>query len=157
MVVSQSSGAHVTMPRSAQVPAPSQVFGFCDCFFARHVAGAQGVPATQFRQAPAPSQAPSRPQLAGAEGVQRACGSAAPAAMLLQLPRKPGTLQALQLVQLDDEQHTPSTQLPLSQSVPAPQLAPSGFFRHTAPAQVAGATQSASELHALAHMPPSHA
>jgi hypothetical protein len=155
--VLQSSGAQVTMPRAVQVPAPSQVFGFCDCFFAMHVAAAHGVPATQWRQAPAPSQAPSRPQLAAIEAVQRACGSAAPAATFEQVPRKPGTLQAVQLPQLDDEQQTPSTQLLLSQSEPAPQLAPSGFFRHTAPAQVAGATQSASELHELAHMPFSHA
>jgi hypothetical protein len=152
-VVSQSSGAQFTLPRSAHAPAPSQVFGFCDLFLLQ-VAGKHSVPATQWRQAPAPSQAPSVPQLAAGVALQRPWGSEPPAATLAQAPTKPGTLQAWQTPQDADPQQTPSVQLPLSQSVPAAHSAPSGFNLQSDPAQVAGAVQSASDVHDIVQAPP---
>ena len=92
-MVSQSLGAQLAVPRSAQVPAPSQVLGFCDFFLMLQVAAWQGVPALQRRQAPAPSHAPSRPQLEAGAAVQPPCGSVAPTGRLAQAPTKPGTLQ----------------------------------------------------------------
>jgi hypothetical protein len=44
-VVSQSLGAQLTLPRLTHAPAPSQVLGFCDFFFAMQLAGAQTVSA----------------------------------------------------------------------------------------------------------------
>jgi hypothetical protein len=152
VLVSQLSGAQLLLPRAVQVPAPSQVFGFCD-FLPLQVAGAHTVPAIQLRQAPAPLQLPSYPQLVGAVAVQRACGSVLPAATLEHAPRKPGTLQAWQVPQLAAPQQTPSTHQPLSHSVPDMQPAPSSFFRHTAPEQVDGGTQSLSSPQGAAQAP----
>jgi hypothetical protein len=134
------------------MPAPSQVFGFCD-FLLLHVAGRHTVPATQWRHAPAPSQAPSVPQVAAGVALQRPWGSAPPAATLVHAPTKPGTLQAWQLPQADDPQQTPSVQLPLLHSVPATHSAPSGFSLHSDPAQVAGGVQSESAVHDVVQAP----
>jgi hypothetical protein len=62
---------------------------------------------------------------------------AAPAALGAQVPA-PLTLQARQALQVDVEQQTPSTQLPLLHSVPAPQLAPLAFVAHPLELQVFG-------------------
>lgn len=68
-----------------------------------------------FRHCPAPSQVPVDPQ--GGAGTQRACGSAAPAETALQVPARPGTLQARQVPHEDVPQQTPSTQkLPVRHS-----------------------------------------
>jgi len=64
----------------------------------------------------------------GGLGTQPPCVSIAPAGIGLQLPAPPATLQAVQVPQLVAEQQTPSTQLPLSHSVPAVQTCPSRFF-----------------------------
>ena len=149
----QSSGAQLTVPRLVHVPLPSQVFGFEDIFLALQVAAAHTVPAIQERQAPAPLQLPSRPQLAAAAAVQRPCGSATPAATAAQLPRKPGTLQAWQAPQVAAAQQTASTQLPLSHSLPDVQPAPRALRRQMLPAQAAGAAQSASVVHEVAQAP----
>jgi hypothetical protein len=153
VAVSQSSGAQVTVPRFAHVPAPSQVFGFCEIFLALQLAGAQAVPATQGRQAPAPLQLPSRPQLVAGVAVQREWGSGTPLAMAAQLPRKPGTLQAWQAPQEAAAQQTPSTQLLLSHSVPLEQPAPRALRRQMLPAQAAGGAQSAFVAQEVAQAP----
>jgi hypothetical protein len=143
----QSSGAQVTIPRSAQVPAPSQVLALAD-FFLSHEGPAQSVPAGQSRHAPAPSQAPSSLQPLAGLAPQRACGSALPLATAAHVPTKPGTLQAWQVGHEVDPQQTPSTQLWLAQSEALEQAAPTAFAPHTPPApQVNGATQSALDTH----------
>jgi hypothetical protein len=72
-------------------------------------------------QAPLPLQVPVLPQVPLAE--QRACGSVTPAPTLAQVP-SPFRLQAWQVPQAAVEQQTPSTQLPVLHSCPAPQTAP---------------------------------
>jgi len=102
-----------------QVPAPSHAPIGVDND-PLHEALPQDVPAAIIRQAPVPSQVPLVPQ--GGAGWQSPCGSAAPAGTAVQAPALPVTLQDRQLVQLGDEQQTPSTQLPLSHSAAAAQI-----------------------------------
>lgn len=85
----------------------------------------QLVVAGAFRQAPAPSQVPFGPQGKLGLAAQPPCGSAVPAAIGWHDPAWPEMLHALQVPQLAEEQQTPSTQLPLPHSVPAPQSWPS--------------------------------
>lgn len=74
------------------------------------VSGAHGVPAAYLRQLPLPSQSPSRSQLALPLSWQVPRGSAAPDAVLVQVPGEPGELQVRQLPVQELVQHTPSTQ-----------------------------------------------
>jgi len=101
-------------------------------------------------QAPAPLHAPVLPH--GGFGAQRPCGSAALAATGAQVPALPDTLQAWQVLQALELQHTPSTQLsPVKQSVVAVQACPSRFkFPHRLVfgSQMVGDWQSASTVHA---------
>ena len=84
----------------------------------------QLVVAGAFWQAPAPSQVPRGPQGRLGLAAQPPCGSAAPAVIGWHDPAWPETLHALQVPQLGEEQHTPSTQFPLPHSVPAAQIWP---------------------------------
>ena len=79
----------------------------------------QLVPTGMRAQCPFPSQVPLSPQVPLA--AQPPCGSALPAVTGWQLPAFPVALQTWQVPQLALEQQTPSTQLPLSHSVAAPQ------------------------------------
>jgi hypothetical protein len=99
-----------------------------------------------------PSQAPLKPQ--GGAGVQPPCGSAAPAGTDVQAPALPLTLHDAQSPQLTDEQQTPSTQLPLSHSLPAPQIWPRRFFPHEPALQNIPPAQSASTAQAARHAVP---
>jgi hypothetical protein len=74
------------------VPAPSQVEASL-LVPPLHVWGTQMVPAAYLRQAPAPLQAPSFPQLVAPWSLQLPVGSWPPAGTLLQVPATPGTLQ----------------------------------------------------------------
>jgi hypothetical protein len=107
-----------------------------------HEATPQALPAGVDRHAPAPSQVPLKPQ--GGAAVQPPCGSMAPVGTGLQRPALPATLQDAHVPQLADEQQTPSTQLPLSHSPPAPQIWPRRFFPHEPPSQMLPDAQSAS-------------
>jgi hypothetical protein len=100
------------------------------------------VPAAIGRQAPLPSQVPLKPQ--GGAGRQPPCGSMAPAGTGRQAPAPPATLHAVQVPQLADEQQTPSTQLPLSQSAPPVQSCPRRFFPQAPSLQTVPGAQSAS-------------
>jgi len=115
----------------------------------------QLVPAGTDRQAPEPSQVPLNPQ--GGLATQPPCGSIAPAGIGLQLPAPPATLQALQVVQLVDEQQTPSTQLPLSHSLPAAQSWPRRLSPHMPPLQTLPDAQSPLPAQAALHVVPLHA
>ena len=55
---------------------------------------AQSVLGLYFRQAPAPLQVPSFPQLAGPSSRQAPAGSWPPAGMAVQVPTVPGRLHA---------------------------------------------------------------
>ena len=82
-------------------------------------------------QVPEPVQVPVLPQavLTG----QRPCGSARPPPMLVQVPGLPETLQAWQVGQLALPQQTPSTQLPLPHSCPAPHATPAALSARQLP------------------------
>ena len=108
-----------------QLPAPSQAPTGVDVDPV-HVAVPQLVPAAIGRQLPPPSQVPLNPQ--GGADAQPPCGSIAPTGTGAHAPADPATLHDVQVPQLADEQQTPSTQLPLSHSVPAVQTCPSRFF-----------------------------
>jgi hypothetical protein len=101
-------------------------------------------------QAPPPLQLPVLPQ--GGWGAQRVCGSASPEATSAQVPALPTMLQAWQVPQEDDPQHTPSTQAsPVRQSVVEPQGWPRRFLspqRLVLRSQMLGARQSASLVQA---------
>jgi hypothetical protein len=86
----------------------------------------QLVPFAAKAQAPLPLQVPLVPHC-GFCGLdaQPPCGSTFPAATGWQVPAFPVRLQTWQLPQLATEQQTPSTQLPLPHSVPAPHSWPS--------------------------------
>jgi hypothetical protein len=112
----------------------------------------QAVPAGIGRQAPAPSQVPLKPQ--GGVAAQPPCGSIAPAATGLHRPALPATLHAAHVPQLDDEQQTPSTQLPLSHSAFAAQIWPRRFLPHEPPLQTLPGAQSASTAQAARQVTP---
>ena len=114
----------------------------------------QVVPAACLRQAPAPSQTPSSPQLSGSVAVQRPRGSAMPAARLLQTPADPGRLQAWQVPQLADSQQTPSVQKPLAHSLPALQATPPVRRPQLPPWQTLGGWQSSSRPQAVKQLVP---
>jgi hypothetical protein len=87
------------------------------------VALPQLVPTPALAHSPLPSHVPLLPQ-GGLLVAQPPCGSMLPAATGWQDPGLPVRLQTWQLPQLALEQQTPSTQLPLSHSVPAAQSWP---------------------------------
>jgi hypothetical protein len=88
-----------------------------------HDAVPHDVEAGAFRQAPAPSQVPTKPQ--GGLAAQRPWGSAASAGTALQVPSRPKTLQAWQVLQLVVAQQTPSThEFPVRQSASLAQTPP---------------------------------
>jgi hypothetical protein len=117
-----------------------------------HDGAPQIVPAGIGRQAPVPSQRPLKPQ-GGADG-QPPCGSIAPAGTGMQLPAPPATLHDRQVPQAVDAQQTPSTQLPLSHSLPAAQIWPRRFLPHEPLLQTVPATQSPSPEHAARQVVP---
>jgi hypothetical protein len=89
------------------------------------VPGAHVVPRTKLRQAPAPSQVPSRPQVDGSDAGQvAAVRGFPPAGTNEQIPCAPAVLQDLHVSVQALLQQTPSTQNPLPQSPSHPQAAP---------------------------------
>jgi hypothetical protein len=87
----------------------------------------QTVPATWRRQAPLPSQVPSRPQLDAGDAEQSVgCRGAFPAGTTVQIPGDPCTLQARQVSLHEVLQQTPSAQKPLWQSLLQAQASPFG-------------------------------
>jgi hypothetical protein len=104
------------------VPAPLQKpTGVIVAFV--HDAVPHDVEAGAFRQAPAPSQVPTKPH--GGLTAQRPWGSAASAGTAPQVPSRPATLQAWQVLQLAVAQQTPSThEFPVRQSASLAQTPP---------------------------------
>jgi hypothetical protein len=81
------------------------------------------VPAPHLRQAPAPSQLPSSPQVVGAEAVQSLRPSL-PDTAGVQVPAVPTPLQVIQVCVQAVAQQTPSMQKPLWQSPVEAQAVP---------------------------------
>jgi hypothetical protein len=103
-----------------------------------------------FWQAPAPLHRPVLPQGALADGAHCPVGAASPAAMFVQVPALPVTLQDWQVPQAADAQQTPSTQVrPLWQSAVALQVCPWWFRPQMFALQWFPLEQSASLLQAV--------
>jgi hypothetical protein len=102
-----------------------------------------------------PSQVPSKPQ--GGAAVQRLWGSEPPFEIGWQDPACPETLHDWQTPQLGAEQQTLSTQLPLSQSVPALQIWPRRRSPHDPPLHTLPGAQSLSWLQTAMQVVPLHA
>ena len=102
-----------------------------------HVPWVQTVPVTNLRQAPAPLQVPSRPQLAtSAFGQRLSVRGFSPVGTKAQIPGEPATLQAMHVSPQRLLQQTPSTQNPLVQLASQPHVAPfaaGAVLLHTPP------------------------
>jgi len=109
-----------------------------------------------FWHAPEPSHLPVCPQ--GGAGAQAPCGSGSPAFTSVQRPSLPGTAHERQVAQLAVAQQTPSVQKsPVKQSALTPHGCPRRFLFPQAlvwASQMAGATQSASEVQAELQLAP---
>jgi hypothetical protein len=92
-----------------------------------HVPASHTVPATWLRQAPLPSQVPSRPQVDASDAGQSVgCRGALPAGTTVQIPGDPWTSQARQVSLHEVLQQMPSAQKPLWQSLVQAQASPFG-------------------------------
>ena len=141
-LVAHDAAPHMYAPQSEvagvwQTPAPLQVLAGVNVV-PLHIAAAQTVPATHRRQAPPPSQKPSRPQLDGRSAVHSLSGSVPPTTGR-HSPSACAVLafeHAEQLPAHADSQQMPSTQLPLVHSAPLRHVAPWPFtVPHTVPRQ----------------------
>ena len=133
-----------------QVPEPLQVDGACAVAL-EQLAARHWVPATCFRQAPAPSQVPSSPQVDGLLAPHSSRGLV-PGSAALHVPRLFVAAQVLQLPVQAVLQQTPSTQKPLPQSPATAQAVPFASRGTQVPAaQWVPAVQSAFEPHVAAH------
>ena len=115
-----------------------------------HDAARQVVPVTYSRQAPAPLQVPSVPQLAAPASVHWFSGSR-PMATLVQVPSVPAIAHDLHVAVQAVAQQIPWAQMLLAQSLFAVQVAPLGRLVHTPVEQMFGETQSVSALHVVLH------
>jgi hypothetical protein len=105
----------------------------------------QIVPEAYLRQAPAPSQVPSSPQVAAPESVHCMNGSW-PAGTFAHVPALPVSAQDLQVPVQAAEQQTPCAHTVELHSASLPQVAPTGFLPQLPPMQLLGAMQSASVM-----------
>ncbi len=101
----------------------------------------QMVPTGYVRQAPAPLQLPSVPQLATPLSAHWISGSS-PAGTLVQVPTLPVRLQTWQVLEHGLPQQTPCAQMPDAHSAPVTQAAAMGLPTHRPLPQVLGAGQS---------------
>jgi len=135
---------------ATQVPVPLQV-GIGSSVALAQLATPQAVPGPHLRQAPAPSQVPSFPQLVVAEAVQSLCTSV-PDTAGAHCPTVPTPSQVMQVPVQAVSQQTPSTQKPLWQSPVPPQAVPFvSCGRHDPAEQKSPAAQSAFAPHEVRH------
>lgn len=115
-------------------------------------APAQVVPAPYRRQAPAPLQRPSVPQVEAPWSVHWPSGSW-PAPTFVQVPADPLSAHDWQVPVQAVWQQTPCWQKPDAQSLATEQMSPSGFFVQAPATQTFGARQSASAVHDVRQTP----
>jgi hypothetical protein len=113
----QEDGTQMTVAPGTQRPAPSH-----DCkpttASPSHVPGLHIVPATCFRQPPAPSHLPSSPQSFASVATHAfSVRGFPPGSMPTQTPTESSAVQVMQAAVQAELQHTPSTQKPLAQSL----------------------------------------
>jgi len=163
-VVMHELAPHMNAPHDVsvtvwQTPAPSQVLAGVNVDTV-HDAPTQVVTAVHRRHAPAPSHMPSRPQLKVVSCVHSLPGSV-PAVTGRHRPLAAPVIapaHALQLPLHAVSQHTPSTQLPLAHSEPAPQTVPLVLgATHTVPIQALPGAQSLIDAHVVLHVVVPHA
>ena len=119
----QANGAQGTAGPATQLPAPSQDDPAV-MLLPEQTPSPQRTPLGYLRQAPRPSQVPSKPQLSG--GCTPQPLSSLPSAAGEQVPSLPATLQARQRALHEVAQQTPSTQKSLRHWLLAVQVAPLG-------------------------------
>src|SRR5258708_11537603 len=71
-VVWSQGPTHLTLPRSTQLPAPSQVLGLREWFPFVHIGGAQTVSAGEVGHGPVPSPRAARAHMGGARNAMPA-------------------------------------------------------------------------------------
>jgi hypothetical protein len=98
------------------------------------------------RQAPLPSQKPSKSQVEAAAMVHWLSGSV-PAGAAAQVPSEPAIAHDRQVPAQVVEQQTFWAQIPELHSLPAAQVDPLGLLPQLVPTQVLGDAQSATTLH----------
>jgi hypothetical protein len=123
---------------------------------AGQVGAAHTVPAAYIWQAPAPSQAPVRPQLAAPWSLQVPVGSAAPDWTGAHVPRADDSAHDMHVLAHAVRQQTPCAQKPVAHSVPSPHEAPGDLRPHEPPTHTDGAWQSASAEHVPLHAATPH-
>lgn len=129
-------GSQVAVIGFRHSPLPSQKRAWVNVVPVQ-VGAAHIVPLTYWRQAPAPLQVPSFPQLAAvAIGHWLAAMGGLPTAMAEQTPTVPVMLQAMQVPEQATSQQTPCSQWVDLHSEPAPQTAPFDFLSQIVPVQV---------------------
>jgi hypothetical protein len=126
---------------AAQVPLPLQNEAATE-LPPLQLAPAHWVVAGYSRQAPAPLQVPSRPQVVVAWAGQRASGSTPPSGTLPQVPAMPGRLQLWQVAVQALLQQTPWAQKLLAHSSARVQMAPSDLLPQDMFWQMLGLWQS---------------
>jgi hypothetical protein len=97
-----------------------------------HAAGTQIVPLALLRQAPAPSQLPSLPQVETATDAHCSSGSW-PAGTIAHVPELPERLQERQVPAQVVEQHTPCWHRPVAHWLAAVHAAPVARLRQAPP------------------------
>jgi hypothetical protein len=112
------------------------------------LAATQVVPVAYRRQAPAPLQNPSVPQVEAPWSLHWFSGSC-PAATLVHAPSEPASAHDWQVPVHAVWQHTPCWQKPERQSLLTEHVEPAGFFVHAPATQTLGARQSASAVQAV--------
>jgi hypothetical protein len=112
----------------------------------------QARPGAYRRQAPAPLQEPSVPQVFGPESAHWFSGSVL-AGMAVQTPRVAVSAQDMQMPVHEPAQQTPCWQEPDAHSALAAQSAPITFLPQIVPLQTLPFEQSALVVHAARHCP----
>jgi hypothetical protein len=134
----QANGTHEMVTGATHAPVALQVDSGVNTLLSQ-CGAAQTVPGRWRRQAPAPSQVPSVPQVSGGWDAQLPRGSSAPAATCVQTPGAEGSAQLRQPPVQASAQQTPSMQKFDWQSPALPHGWPLGFLPqlpllHTVPA-----------------------
>ncbi len=162
--VAHDVAPHMYSPHDAlvtvwQTPAPSHVRAGVNVDTV-HDWPTQVVPASQRRQAPAPSHVPSNPQLS-VDSCMHSLPGSVPAVTGRHWPSAAPVIAAAHALQLPVHavsQHTPSTQLPLAHSEPAAHTVPLVFgATHVVPTQALPGAQSATDVHDVLHVVVPHA
>jgi hypothetical protein len=140
------------VPLSTQVPVPSQVRASVSVL-PEQEAAAHAVPEGCRRQAPAPSQVPSKPQVEADRVWQIPGGAAVPAGNGRHRPTAPGWSQDEQPAHWRS-QHTPLAQCPLAHSAAVLHGAPVGRSLQAPSMHSFGAAHSASVVQNGTHAVP---